>query len=58
MVNPYYFTDRELQVGYKSTLDSHPSSHVNAKVNMKPNILENDIRYDNSYLKEVVTFFC
>ena len=32
MINPYYFTDRSLQVGLHITLDSRHMNHNNSKV--------------------------
>ena len=31
MINPYYFSDRNLQVAYKINLDSHHINHLNSK---------------------------
>ena len=32
MINPYYFSDRNLQVAYKINLDSHHINHLNSKL--------------------------
>ena len=37
MLNPYYFTDRALQVGFKINLDSHNLHHTNSKITITPN---------------------
>ena len=37
MINPYYFTDRTLQVGFKINLDSHHTNHANSKITILPN---------------------
>ena len=37
MNNPYYFTDRNLKVGFKITLDSHNINHANSKLSITPN---------------------
>ena len=31
MINPYYFTDRNLRVGFKNNLDSRHINHANSK---------------------------
>ena len=31
MINPYYFTDKNLKVGFKINLDSHNLHHTNSK---------------------------
>ena len=36
MLNPYYFTDRILQVGFKMVLDSHHINHTNSKLTLHP----------------------
>ena len=48
MINPYYFSDRVLQVGFNITLESHHINHTNSKLIVKPNYLldfEIEIRY-------------
>ena len=40
MINPYYFTDRVLQVRFVITLESHHNNHANSKLINKPNYLE------------------
>ena len=40
MINPYYFTDRALQVGFEITLESHHINHANSKIFTKPNYPE------------------
>ena len=40
MMNPYYFTDRNLQVGFKINLDSHHINHANSKLTITPNFKE------------------
>ena len=55
MINPYYFTDRNLQVGFKINLDSHNLHHANSKVTITPNFPEFGIetRYINKIMKEL-----
>ena len=37
MLNPYYFTDRHLNVGFKINLGSHHINHANSKLTIIPN---------------------
>ena len=37
MINPYYFTNRALQVAFKINLDSHHINHANSKLAITPN---------------------
>ena len=55
MIIPYYFTDRNLRVEFKSDLDSHHFNHANSKLIIKPNYHEFgiEIRYYNKIMKEV-----
>ena len=55
MPYPYYFTDRNLIVGFKNNLDSHHCNHTNSKLNITPNSTEFGIetRYFNKILKEL-----
>ena len=36
MINPYYFTDRALQVGFKINLDNHHINHAKSKFTIIP----------------------
>ena len=40
MLNPYYFTDNALRVGFKIKLDSHYNNHANSKLTINPNFAE------------------
>ena len=40
MLNPYYLTDRALQVGFKINLDNHHINHANSKLTIIPNYPE------------------
>ena len=53
MPNPYYFTDRALQVGFIINLDSENTNHANSKKMNEPKFLELGIetRYLNKILK-------
>ena len=55
MINPYYFTDRNLQVGFKINLDSHHINHANSKLTITPNFEEFgiEVRYINKIMKEL-----
>ena len=37
LINPYYFTERNLKFGFNITLKSHHFNHVNSKLIIKPN---------------------
>ena len=54
MNNPYYFTDRALQVGFNITLESHHINHTISELIVKPNYPEFgiEIRYNNKIIKE------
>ena len=55
MINPYYFTDRNLRVGFKIDLDSYHINHANSKKTITPNFPEFgiEIRYINQIIKEL-----
>ena len=55
MINPYYFTDRALQVGFKINLDSHHINHANSKITIMPNYPEFgiEVRYINKIMKKL-----
>ena len=55
MNNPYYFTDRNLKVGFKINLNSHHINHDNSKLTITPNFPEFgvEIRYINKIMKEI-----
>ena len=55
MINPYYFTDRNLQVGFKINLDSHHINHANSKLTITPNFKEFgiEVRDINKIMKEL-----
>ena len=52
MINPYYFTDRNLQVGFKINLDSHNINHDNSKITIIPNHPEFGIKF--RYIKKIM----
>ena len=59
MVNPYYFTDRNLRVGFKINLDSHNLHHTNSKLTIIPNHPEfgKEVRYINIIMKELAVIY-
>ena len=59
MINPYYFIDENLKVGFKIKLDSHHINHANSKVTITPNHPEFDIefRYINKIMKELAVIY-
>ena len=54
MINPYYFTDRNLKVAYKINLDSHNLHHTNSKLSISSNFqyTEIEFRYINKIMRE------
>ena len=59
MINPYYFTDRALQVGFKINLDSHQINHANSKLTILPNYPEFriEVRYINKIMKNLAIIY-
>ena len=59
MINPYYFTDRALRVGFNITLESHHFNHANSKLIVKPNYPEFgfEVHYTNKILKELSVIY-
>ena len=59
MINPYYFTDRILKVGYKINLDSHHINHANSKLTILPNYSEFgiEVRYTNKIVEELSVIY-
>ena len=55
MINPYYFTDRNLKVAYKKILDSHNIHHTNSKLTITPTFPEFglEFRFINKIMKEL-----
>ena len=55
MLNPYYFTNRALQVGFKNNLDSHHINHTNSELTIILNYPEFgiEVRYINKIMKEL-----
>ena len=59
MINPYYFTDSNLKIGFKTNLDSHHFSHANSKLTITTNFSEFSIqtRYFNEILTELSNIY-
>ena len=59
MINPYYFTDRYLKVGFKTNLDTHHINHAKSKLTITPNYHEFgiEIRYINEIIKEIAVIY-
>ena len=59
MLNPYFFTDRNLKVGFKINLDSHHFIHANSKLTITRSYLEFGIefRYINKIIKELSAIY-
>ena len=55
MINPYYFTDRKLKVGFTINLDNYHINHANSKLTITPNHPEFgiEVRYINKIIKEL-----
>ena len=59
MINPYYFTDRNLKVGFKINLDSHHTNHANSKLTIIPYHPEFGIEvlYINKIMKKLSVIY-
>ena len=59
MINPIYFFDRALQIGFKIALESHHFNHANSNFFIKPNYPDFGIeaRYINKVIKELSVFY-
>ena len=59
MLNPYYFANRALRVGFNKKLDSHHINHANSKLIVKPNYPEIgiEVRYINKTKKEISVIY-
>ena len=55
MINPYYFTDGNLKMGFTINLDTHHFNHANSKLTITPNYPEFgiEVRYINKIIKEL-----
>ena len=59
MINPYYFIDENLKVGFKINLDSHNLHHTNSKLTITPYHPEfsTEVRYINKIMKELAVIY-
>ena len=59
MINPYYFTDRALRVGFIITLENHHINHAISKLIIKPNYFEFgiEVRYIDKTKKELCVIY-
>ena len=59
MINPYYFSDRNLQVAYKINLDSHHINHLNSKLTISSNFENTGIefRFINKIMREMAIIY-
>ena len=59
MINPYYFTDNNLRVGFMINLDSHHINHMNSKLTIIPIHPEFGIkiRYIIKIMKELSSIY-
>ena len=59
MINPFYFTDRNLRVGFKIDLYSHHIDHANSKLTITPNYPEFgiEVRYINKINEELSVIY-
>ena len=59
MINPYYFTDENLKIGFKFNLDSQNINHANSILSIRPNYPDsrNETRHLNKVSKEMATIY-
>ena len=59
MINPYYFIDKNLKIGFKIDLESHNISHANSILTILPKFPEFGIefRYINKIVKELSVIY-
>ena len=59
MINPYYFIDENLKIGFKINLESHNISHPNSILTIAPKFPELGIefRYINKIIKELSVIY-
>ena len=59
MINPYYFIDKNLKIGFKIILECHNFSHANSILTIIPKFPEFGIefRYINKIIKELSFIF-
>ena len=59
MINPYYFFDENLKIGFKINLESHNNHHANSILTITPNFPEFGIefRYNNKLMKKLSVIY-
>ena len=59
MINPYYFLDEKLKIGFKINLESQNINHANSILTITPNFPElvNEFRYINKIVIELSVFY-
>ena len=59
LINPKYFTDRNLQLGFKLNLDGHHINPANSKLTVIPfySELGVEVRYINKIIKELSVIY-
>ena len=59
MINPYYFIDQNLKIGFKISLESHNNSQAISILTITPNFQEFGIefRYFNKIIKELSVIY-
>ena len=59
MINPFYFIDENLKIGFKTNLESHNFTHANSILTITPNFPDFGIefRYINKIVKELSVIY-
>ena len=59
MINPYFFFDENLKIGFKIILESHNVNHANSLLNIEPKFPDIGVetRYVNKILNEMATIY-
>ena len=59
MINPYYFIDENLKIGFNNNLESHNINHANSLLNIEPKFPDTGIetRHINKILKGMATIY-
>ena len=59
MINPSYFIDENLKIGFKVNLESHNFNHANSLLNIIPNFpdIGIEIGYINKIIKKISVIY-
>ena len=59
MINPYYFIDENLKIGFRINVDGHNISHANSTLTITPNLPEFgiEVRYIIKFMKELSVIY-